>query len=142
MSLCCWKRRRDQSYVLLLAKENFKAQVLSCVDNSSAWSAADVATGNWETWCFGQVFQLVPGKRFQVKDFENDMTIYISKTGLVQIITKQVKDVFQARETKWNTQQKILMKARIQATFDKLNNQRDYPRKLSQKFKSQGVFVC
>lgn len=45
-------------------------------------------------------FKLVPGERFQVKGFENDMIIYISKRGLVQIITKQVKDAFQARENK------------------------------------------
>ena len=81
-------------------------------------------------------FKLVPGERFQVKGFENDMIIFISKRGLVQIITKQVKDAFQARENKWNTQKKFLMKGRIQATFDKFNNQRDYPRKFSQKFKS------
>ena len=41
-------------------------------------------------------FKLVPG----VKGFENDMIIFISKRGLVQIITKQVKDAFQARENK------------------------------------------
>ena len=81
-------------------------------------------------------FKLVPGERFQVKGFENDMIIFISKRGLVQIITKQVKDAFQARENKWNNQKKFLMKGRIQATFDKFNNQRDYPRKFSQKFKS------
>ena len=63
-------------------------------------------------------FKLVPGERFQVKGFENDMIIYISKRGLVQIITKQVKDAFQARENKWNTQKKFLMKGRIQATFE------------------------
>ena len=33
--------------------------------------------------------------RFQAKDKRNDMTLYKSKTGLVQSITKQIKNVLQ-----------------------------------------------
>ena len=52
--------------------------------------------------------------RFQAKGIRNDMTVYKSKTGLVQNIAKQVKNVLQARNTKWNAQQKMLIKSRIQ----------------------------
>ena len=63
--------------------------------------------------------------RSQAKGIGNDMTVYKSKTGLPQNITKQLKSVSQVRETKWNAQQKIVTKARIHATFQKLNNQND-----------------
>ena len=70
------------------------------------------------------------------------MALYKSKTGLVQNITKQVKHVLQVWETKWYAQQKMLMKVRIQAQFEKLNNQKDYSRKLLKDCKSyQGPCV-
>ena len=55
---------------------------------------------------------------FLAKGTRNDMTLYKSKTGLVQNITKQVKHVLQAREIKCNAQQNMLMKARIQQKFE------------------------
>ena len=76
--------------------------------------------------------------RFQAKSIRNDMTLYKSKTRLVQNIIKQVKSVLQAQEIKWNAWQKMLMKARIQAKFEKLNNQKDYSRKLLENCKSWG----
>ena len=75
---------------------------------------------------------------FQAKSIRNDMTLYKSKTRLVQNIIKQVKSVLQAQETEWNAWQKMLMKARIQAKFEKLNNQKDYSRKLLENCKSWG----
>ena len=45
---CRWTRRKDQTYVLVSPKEICKAWVFSCFDNSSAWSAADIAPWNWE----------------------------------------------------------------------------------------------
>ena len=38
--------------------------------------------------------------KFQAKGIRNYMILYKSKTGLVQSLTKQVKTVLQARETK------------------------------------------
>ena len=70
------------------------------------------------------------------------MALYKSKTGLVQNITKQVKHVLQVWETKWYAQQKMLMKVRIQAQFEKLNNQKDYSRKLWRTVKVIKVLVC
>ena len=67
---------------------------------------------------------------FQAKGIRNDMILYKSKTGLVQNFTKQVKNFLQASEIKWNAQRKILMKAKIQAKFEKLDNQKDFSRKL------------
>ena len=76
--------------------------------------------------------------KFQAKGIRNNMTLHRSKTGLGQNITNQVKNVLQARETKWNAQQKMLMKAKIQAKFEKLNTQKDYSRKLLENCKSWG----
>ena len=76
--------------------------------------------------------------RGQAKGIKNDMTPYKSKRGLFQNIAKQVKKVLPARETKWNAQQKMLMKARIEAKFENLNNQKNYSRKLLKNCKSWG----
>lgn len=57
---------------------------------------------------------------------------------MVQNITKQIKNVLQARETKWNAQQNMLMKARIQAKFEKFNKQMGYSTKLLENYKSWG----
>ena len=60
------------------------------------------------------------------------MTLYKSNARLVQNITKQVKNVLQAWETN-GTPNKMLMKARIQAKFEKLSNRKDYSGKLLEK---------
>ena len=44
--------------------------------------------------------------RLQAESIKNDMTLYKSKTRLVQNITKQVKNFLQARETKRNVQRR------------------------------------
>lgn len=78
-------------------------------------------------------------RRFKAKNIRNNMVLYKTKSKIkVDKISKQIAEMLNQREEKWNQSQQEKLKRRLEEKLKKSARAKDYTRKLLQNCKSWG----